>query len=49
MPTVSGSLDCETAWRLQDGEAGEAISLEEARRIAADVGEPAPFDPEVSA
>ena len=37
------SADGKTACRLQDGNPVEAISLEEARRIAADVGEPAPF------
>ena len=42
------SADGETAWRLQDGAPGEEISLEEARRIAAQVGVPAPFGEEMS-
>ena len=33
----------QTAWRTQDGEPVEEISLEEARQIAARVGLPAPF------
>ena len=38
------SADGQTAWRTQDGQPGEEISLEEARQIAARVGVPAPFD-----
>ena len=34
--------DGQTVWRLQDGQPVEAISLEEATRIAASVGEPVP-------
>ena len=34
--------DGQTVWRLQDGQQMEAISLEEAARIAARVGEPVP-------
>ena len=36
------SADRQTAWRLRDGEVVEEISLEEAREIAAKVGEPVP-------
>ena len=36
------SADGQTAWRLQDFQPVEAISLEEAARIAARVGEPVP-------
>ena len=36
------SADGQTAWRVQDGKRGESISLEEAARIAARVGEPVP-------
>ena len=36
------SADRQAAWRLQDGKVVEQISLEEAREIAARVGEPVP-------
>ena len=36
------SADGRTAWRVQDGARGEAISLEEAAAIAARVGLPVP-------
>ena len=47
MPVGEGavwSLDGQTAWRTQDGVPVEWISEEEARKIAARVGVPAPFD-----
>ena len=36
------SADRATAWRVSDGKSGEAISLEEAARIAERVGLPVP-------
>ena len=37
------SLDRQEAWRLRDGKRGESISLEEAARIAAELGLPVPL------
>ena len=36
------SADRQTAWRVQDGKRGENISLEEAKRIADEIGLPVP-------